>query len=132
MHWQNVVEKISPYLVKVETPSGHGTGFLCLANHDKSVLGVATAAHVVGHAEEWQQPLRLRSFHTDQAAFFKESERVIKINWATDSAVILFPSGHLDFPESLIPLLPTDETLPIGVEIGWLGFRFFHGRGLGV
>jgi hypothetical protein len=122
MHWQNIVEKISPYLVKVETPNGHGTGFLCLANHDKSILGVATAAHVVGHADEWQQPIRLRSFHTGKAALFKEGNRVVRLDWKTDSAVILFPAGELSFPENLIPLLPTEETLPIGVEIGWLGF----------
>jgi hypothetical protein len=122
MHWQNIVEKLAPYLVKVETPNGHGTGFLCLANHDRSVLGVATAAHVIGHAEEWQQPIRLRSFHTGQDALFKDAERAIRIDWVTDSAVILFAAGELDFPESLIALLPTEETLPIGVEVGWLGF----------
>jgi hypothetical protein len=122
MHWRNIVEKIAPYLVKVETPNGHGTGFLCLANHDRSILGVATAAHVVGHSEEWQQPVRIHSFHTNQSALFKEGERVIRIAWRTDSAVILFAAGELDFPESLIPLLPTNEVLPIGVEVGWLGF----------
>jgi len=122
MHWQTIVEKIAPYLVKIETPGGHGTGFLCLTNHDKSILGVATAAHVVGHADDWQEPIRLRSFHTDKTAFLKESQRVVRFNWATDSAVILFPSGDLDFPEALIPLLPSNERLPIGAEIGWLGF----------
>ena len=122
MHWQNVVEKVAPYLVKVETPNGHGTGFLCLYNHDKSMCGIATAAHVVDHADNWQQPIRLRNFHNDDIVLLKEGERVIRFNWATDSAVILAPTEHLNFPESPIPLLPTGDVLPTGVEIGWLGF----------
>jgi len=30
MPWNQIVEKIKPYVVKIETPAGSGTGFLSL------------------------------------------------------------------------------------------------------
>lgn len=59
MNWDEIVAKITPYIVKIETPQGHGTGFLCLYNEDHSMCGIATARHVVQHAEEWQEPIRV-------------------------------------------------------------------------
>jgi len=126
MDWQHVVEKVKPYVVKIETPSGHGTGFLCLRNKDSSICGIATAAHVVEHAHEWQQPVRIQSYDVDgkilASALLKEAQRVIRINWHTDSAVIIFPTSELRLPHGSIPLIPTNIILPIGVEVGWLGF----------
>jgi hypothetical protein len=60
MNWDQVVQKVTPYIVKIETPTGYGTGFLSLYNEDKTWCGIATAAHVVGDADEWQKPIRIR------------------------------------------------------------------------
>ena len=122
MNWNAIVDKVTPYIVKIETPTGHGTGFVCLFNDDKSFCGIATARHVVSYADEWQQPIRLQHYHTSSAAFLKESERVIWRDSDTDSAVILMQTGKLQFPETLIPLLPMTDPLAIGAEVGWLGF----------
>jgi hypothetical protein len=70
MNWNSIVDKIAPYVAKIETQDGHGTGFLCLYNQDKSMLGIATARHVVRNANEWQQPIRLRNLHTATTQFF--------------------------------------------------------------
>jgi hypothetical protein len=51
MNWDQIVKKVTPHIVKIETPDGHGTGFLSLYNHDKTWCGIATAAHVVSHAD---------------------------------------------------------------------------------
>jgi hypothetical protein len=48
--------------------------------------------------------------------------RVIFNDPDTDSAVILVPRTELDLPQEPIPLLPTDAPLPIGTEVGWLGY----------
>lgn len=123
MNWNAIVDKVAPYVVKIETPGGHGTGFLCLYNQDKSFLGIATARHVIAEADEWQQPLRIRHFPTQTTQFFKESDRTILSDADTDSAVILISSGgDLKLPEDTIPLFPTSIPLPIGTEVGWLGF----------
>jgi hypothetical protein len=122
VNWNSIVDKVTPYIVKIETPTGHGTGFVCLRNDDRSFCGIATARHVVSYADEWQQPIRLQHFPTSSTAFLKESERVIWLDTETDSAVILMQSGKLEFPETLIPLLPMTTPLAIGAEVGWLGF----------
>jgi hypothetical protein len=122
MNWDQIVKKVTPYIVRIETPSGHGSGFLYLYNDDKSWCGVATAAHVLYQAEKWKQPVEIYHSESNQNLFLREHERVITIDWETDSAVLLFNKGELPLPENLIPLLPTESPLSIGLEVGWLGF----------
>src|SRR5262245_20627454 len=122
MNWNAMVDKVTPYVVKIETPTGHGTGFLCLYNDNKRFCGIATARHVLAYADEWQQPIRLQHYPSSSTVFLKESDRVIFMDFATDSAVLLIESGQLQFPETLIPLLPITTPLVIGAEVGWLGF----------
>lgn len=122
MNWDQVVKKVSPHIVKIETQSGHGSGFLFLYNEDKSWCGIATAAHVLYQAEKWKQPIQMVHSESNQNLFLREHERVITIDWNTDSAVVLFNKGELPLPENLIPLLPIGSPLSIGLEVGWLGF----------
>src|SRR5271154_6666164 len=77
MDWNEIVKKITPYIVKIETPAGHGTGFLCLYNEERNSLGVATACHVVEYADQWQQPIRMTQPSTQSFAFLQEGERII-------------------------------------------------------
>ncbi|HET7638757.1 MAG TPA: hypothetical protein VFK47_08455, partial [Ktedonobacteraceae bacterium] len=107
MNWNSIAEKITPYIVKIETPTGHGTGFLCFYNADRTFCGIATARHVVSYADEWQQPIRLVHFPSKSIVFFKESDRLIFSDYETDSALILLQPGDLKLPESPIPLLPS-------------------------
>lgn len=122
MSWNAIVDKIAPYVVKIETPTGHGTGFLCLYNQTKTFFGIATARHVVSYADEWQQPIRLQHFPSSTTLFLKEADRTILSDRDTDSAVILTHPGDLKLPENTVPLLPTSSPLAIGTEVGWLGF----------
>jgi hypothetical protein len=122
MNWNAIVEKVATYVVKIDTPTGHGTGFLCLYNQNKSFLGIATARHVVSYADEWQQPIRIHHYPSSTTKFMKEDDRIILSDPNTDSAVILFQPGDLGLPKELIPLLPSSASLDIGTEIGWLGY----------
>jgi hypothetical protein len=122
MNWDTVVQKVTPYIVKIETPTGYGTGFLSFYNSDKSWCGIATAAHVVSDADEWQKPIRIRHQGSDNPVFLEPNERVIYKDWATDSAVVLFFKSNLNLPETPIALFPVGASLGIGVEVGWLGF----------
>lgn len=128
MDWNLIVEKLSPYVVKIETPQGHGTGFLCVYNDAKDTCGIATANHVVAHAEEWQEPIRIHG--TSGSTFLKASDRAILFDEDLDSAVVLCRKGDLDLPAELIPLLPTQNRLPIGAEVGWLGYPAIGPRSL--
>jgi hypothetical protein len=71
MNWGNAIAEISPHVVKIETPNGYGTGFLAFYNHNKEWCGIATAAHVVSYADEWQQPIRIKN----------DASRVPRISW---------------------------------------------------
>jgi hypothetical protein len=53
MNWDQIVSKITPHIVKIETQTGYGTGFLFLYNEDQTLCGIATALHIVGHADDW-------------------------------------------------------------------------------
>ena len=122
MNWDQIVNRITPHIVKIETQKGYGTGFLSLYNENKTFCGVATALHVVNHADDWQQPIRLCHHSSRETVFLEENERVIFKNWETDSAVILFSKGAFPLPMDSVPLLPNDSIISIGVEVGWLGF----------
>lgn len=122
MNWDQIVQKVTPHIVKIETQSGHGSGFLFLYNDNKSWCGIATAAHVLYQADKWKQPIQIFHSESNQTLFLRENERVITIDWETDSAVLLFNKGDFPLPQDLIPLLPTSNPLSIGLEVGWLGF----------
>jgi hypothetical protein len=124
MNWESAIEDVRPHVVKIETPNGYGTGFLAFYNHDKTWCGIATAAHVVSHADEWQQPIKILNEATTSPKFLKNDERVIYLDHSNDSAIVLFLKGDLQLPEVPIALAPMDDpgTIGIGVDIGWLGF----------
>lgn len=122
MNWDKIVQIVSPHIVKIETPSGSGTGFLFAFNEDKSLCGIATALHVISEADTWQQPIKIHSHEFKKTAFLRENQRFISRDANTDSAVILLERSNLDLPEVLIPLRPIESPLSIGVEVGMLGY----------
>jgi Trypsin-like peptidase domain len=121
MNWGEAIKGTSPHIVRIETPTGYGTGFLSFYNYDKSWCGIATAAHVVRHAEEWQEPIKIRN--ENSMRFLKGADdRVIFVDYTTDSAVVLFLKGDLQLPEVPVALMPVDQPCSIGADIGWLGY----------
>jgi acetone carboxylase gamma subunit len=122
MNWDQVVQKISPYIVKIETPVASGTGFIFHFNENRDIYAIATALHVVDYAENWKQPVKIIFNNTEETLFLKETDRLIFPDYKKDSAVLLFQKGTLQLPETLIPLFPTERPISIGIEVGWLGF----------
>lgn len=122
MSWDHAIQTVTPHVVRIDTPTGYGTGFLSMYNMDGSWCGIATAAHVVQHADEWQEPIRIRSFASQTVQFLKSEDRVIFIDQPTDSAIILFLKRDLQLPQTPIGLLPMDQPCGIGRDLGWLGY----------
>jgi hypothetical protein len=123
MNWNNVVTKVGPHVVKIETQSGFGTGFLCAYSENRVFCGIATALHVVFEADRWQQPLRIHGHDFKKSVLLKEPDRIIFPDYDNDSAVILVPHPeHLGLPQTLIQLRPIETPLGIGIDVGWLGF----------
>lgn len=121
MNWDQAIDFVRPHVVRIETPTGYGTGFLAFYNHNKEWCGIATAAHVVKHADDWQQPIKIIN-ETSGPIFLKSDQRVIYIDYSNDSAVLLFVKGDLQLPELPIALMPVEQPANIGIDIGWLGF----------
>jgi hypothetical protein len=120
--WHNHQKTVIPYVVRIETPLGSGTGFLFAYNEDKSVAAIATAAHVVDHAHDWKEPLRLAHIASGKDIFLTDKERVIFLDRKRDSASILVSGSALEFPQTLITLMNPDRILMVGVEVAWTGF----------
>ena len=120
MSWDSAIAVVTPHVVKISTPTGWGTGFLAFYNHDRDWCGIATAAHVVSYADEWQQPIRIQT--STSMRFLKVEDRVIILDHSTNSAIVLFLKGDLQLPETAIALTPVDQPCGIGVDLGWLGY----------
>jgi hypothetical protein len=134
--WQSAVEQIRPYVVRIATPEHTGTGFLFTYAADGGICGVATAAHAVAQANLWEQPIRLEHTGSGKERLLRPGERTIVVDQDTDTAAIVFLRDDLPLPARLLPVTPEDESYPVGVEIGWVGFPavareelcFFSGR----
>jgi hypothetical protein len=106
-------------------------------NKTKTVAGLATAAHVVAHADAWKEPIKIIHSVTETELFVTDDDRVIFLDHSRDSAsIMLFGNFDIGFPSDTLPLIGTNTILRIGVEVGWLGFPsiaspnlcFFTGR----
>src|ERR1700730_5570134 len=124
MNWDSIVQKISQYVVKIETPDGSGTGFLFAYSADKRWGAIATALHIVEEANDWQKPIKIHPHDFESTPLFlPEANRIIFTDYATDSAAIFFlQSSNLKLPEELVQLRPVDSHLEVGTELGWMGF----------
>lgn len=125
--WQTEILKIKPFMFKISTPTGYGTGFLIFKN-DQNICGIATAYHVISHAFEWNEPIKISQYISNKERFLINDPniRVIEINQDRDLAFILFADDQnnpFDIDEKNIPKL-TDigEIVDVGTEIGWNGF----------
>lgn len=134
--WHEAINQFQPYVFRISTPDGYGTGFLLSRSRTKELCVVATAAHVVRQAHFWDQPIRLQHFGSKKAVKLQATERSISLDVQHDTAGILCDSGELELPDAPIPLMKPDYFVKPGVEIGWLGFPaiplaelcFFSGR----
>ncbi|MDP3057369.1 MAG: hypothetical protein Q8N37_02505 [bacterium] len=50
--WYEPLEKITPFVFKIKTPSGIGTGFQISYIERNGFCGIATADHVIAHEHE--------------------------------------------------------------------------------
>lgn len=123
MNWEEVYNWIAPYIVRVQTPTGHGTGFLFSIFPNGSPLAIATAWHVVDHAHLWKEPIKLWHYSSGQEFYIPGDQVNIIPEPAVDGASIILNSGLLPFP-SFPPKLFAENPHDIGIggELAWVGF----------
>jgi len=122
MNWSKCHRKILPYVFLIETPDGSGSGVFFAYNRTKSFIAIATAAHVVEHAEDWNQPVKIRQHSSGKSRFLTEKNRAIFVDRRRDSASIILTNDGLDLPNDPLPMIPADKFKQIGTEVGWVGY----------
>jgi len=136
--WQQAVEAISPYVIRISTPDHAGTGVLFAFGAEGGILGFATAAHVLAHAHLWQQPIRIEHGASGWERLVKFDERALVFDDDTDTAALVLLRDGAPFPTELLTMTPERMVIRVGVEVGWVGYPgvtpardqlcFFSGR----
>lgn len=134
--WQEAVEAVRPYVVRIVTPEHSGTGFLFADAAEGGICGIATAAHAVSHAHLWEHPIRIEHFATGTERLLRASDRTIVVDEETDTAAVVILRDGFPVPDKLLHVTPESMNYRVGVEVGWVGFPgvakeqlcFFSGR----
>jgi hypothetical protein len=120
--WQNAVNVIEPYVVKILTPRGFGTGFFFAHASNNNLCAIATAAHVIQDSYDWEEPIKFFHLKSGKSVLFHPAERAVFMDLKLDSAVILIEKDKIEFPSIPLELAPEKKFLQVGNEVGWVGF----------
>jgi len=123
LDWSSLVAQIAPFIVRIRTKGGYGTGFVYWQNTSKCCI--ATAKHVVADADEpgWEQPIHIYQANNNPIICYPDfRESYHSIDESGDSAAIIIDKSGLIFPEKCLPLWDWSKPIPIGTPIGWLGY----------
>ncbi len=136
--WHSIVTRMEPYIIRLSTPGGWGTGFVLAHSTRTTITGIATAAHVIKHAHSWENPIRIQHPSSGKSFLVRHDMRAIYLDDSNDTAVLLIPNilDEIPLPTDSLTLAPKGSYLTVGNEIGWLGFPaipaadlcFFSGR----
>lgn len=92
--WYSLLENITPFVFKVKTPRGHRTGFQIHFATNSTMCGIATAFHVIEHAHEWEEPIKILHYNSGKSLLLGKKDRAMFIIPENDLAIILFPRGN--------------------------------------
>ena len=130
MDLNTVYQKALPYMYKIETQDGYGTGFIYYIiqrNDQQFLVYIATAAHVIAKAKEWYQPIRLRHYSSTESKLLYPNMYTIFLSPFSDSAIIQIDGNNVPFAyHEPLPDLPSlseyNSIVPIGKNVTWMGF----------
>lgn len=120
--WFEGVEQISPHLVRISTPSGYGTGWMVSLTKAKDLCAIATAAHVIDHANKWEQPVRITHHETGESRLLRSDDRAIKLYAKQDIGLLILEKKGFPLPDNPLHMIERDYHLKPGVPVGWVGF----------
>ena len=128
MEWFRVIDIVMPHVVRINTPTVSGTGFL--VHRKDGEFGIATAGHVVRDAFAWKQNITISHPAFKHGAVTLGHRDRIKalLHPELDSAYVAGPLPELKrspvFPAQPIEHVPLRNNVKPGVEVGWLGFPY--------
>ena len=116
------LDHMRPYVFRIETPAGRGTGVLMSLPGKSDLIGIATAWHVVDKAIEQKQSIRLTHYVSGRGAFVSPDERHCGFNISADLAMLSVQPGDLSLPTDELPRVERGLALREGAALGWCGF----------
>ena len=126
--WQRHVDEIGPQVVRIETQSGWGTGFVHYARRGGTRC-IATALHVVADVQKERQ--RFRVWHDARAFDFgSDAKGALFVGLEgtdLDSAVLAVIDHDLPMPHVSLASPQERQQVRVGMEVGWLGFPSLDG-----
>jgi len=104
--WDSIVTVIEPYIVRLSTPGGWGTGFVLAHSTNANITGIATSAHVIDHAHLWENPIRVQHPSSGKSILVRHDMRAIHLDATSDTAVLLIPKrlNQIPFPSDALTL----------------------------
>ena len=95
MRWDEAVRQVTRYLFNITTPRGSGTGWVVAMSPADDFCAIATAAHVIEHAHQWEFPIRLRHADSSRQVLVPHGERTFYVDAQSDTAVIILDTTTL-------------------------------------
>ena len=87
---------MAPIVVKIESGSSQGTGFLLSTPKKSMYYAIATARHVIEHATKWEEPILIHFSQEDKPYLYNEDDRIILFSpREQDYAVLLIGKRSL-------------------------------------
>ncbi len=122
MNWSLFVDGITPFVVKIRTQFSYGTGYIFWQNED--LCCIATANHVIAPAtvDKWEQAICITQPNGSSVRFYPQHRNILHNLEGGDSAAILVKKDGLSFPPECLPIWNFSGEIPIGTNVGWLGF----------
>lgn len=120
-NWHNEFGLASRFVFQVFTPVGSGTGFLVFNSKNGLLCGIATAYHVIAHAFEWEELIKVKHYQSEKMTTLPRDKRAILVKPEKDLALVLF-NKEREFPVDALSLIPPKKFMKAGVQIGWCGF----------
>lgn len=139
LRW-NGIKQLQRYVrnVRITTADVRGTGFLVSRSSETTLVGIATAAHVVLKAKSLRQRIRIDHYASGETLVLRHTEReILHEDRDNDTAALMMDGSKLPLPKQVLGLIGKGKTKKVGVELGWLGFPavaeddslcFFSGR----
>ncbi|HUX01912.1 MAG: serine protease [Phycisphaerae bacterium] len=121
--YYELLEEVKKYVVRIETPAGHGTGFVVYRN--PGVLTVATAYHVVENSYKWNFPITIAKEGDTQPVILPAdpNKRFLEVYPEYDLALLSFPPELMPkAPDTMLPLVQKGYYRKPGCEVGWCGY----------
>ena len=122
--WSKGLDEVKNFVVKIEIPDSYGTGFLITRRKRQEIVqvGIATAYHVIAHAERWLEPIRLIHYISNKEVVILPNQRQISVNQNRDLALLCISENILPFAKDIPAINKEPTIIPSGTHVGWCGF----------